>query len=48
MGLDKGLEYLGGQMEENMKGIGRVENSMDKKYFLIVIECEQTVSGFKE
>ena len=31
MGKEKALEYIGGQMEKNMKGIIRLENNMDKE-----------------
>ena len=44
MGKQKVLEYTGGQMEENMKGIIRKEEGMDKECELGVMEMFIKVS----
>ena len=41
----KVLEYIGGKMEVNIKGIGRLEIDMDKECLLIEMESYQSVTG---
>ena len=44
MGKEKALEYTGGLVDKNMKGIGRLENNMDKECGLRVMEMFMKVS----
>lgn len=44
----KVMEYLNGQMENNIKVIGKMENNMEKEFQLIEKEEKLKQNGLKE
>lgn len=42
------MVYLNGKMENNTKDIGKMENNMEKEFWLIKKEEKQKQNGLKE
>mgnify|MGYP001810878044 CR=1 FL=1 len=44
----KGMENSFGQMEDNIKGIGKMANSMAEDYIKEILDCKRRVNGLRE